>query len=491
MSGAQAQHSRRDRILVLALVAAALLLRLAIASAYDFDGLYGQDAYANYDYGAALLALVRTGQPPGPFFWPLGYPLVLAASFALSGIAPLSAQGVTLLLGALLPALVYALARQLGGSTSGAFVAALIVTICGQAVQSSIVIMSDIPALAWATASAVSLWQYRHTRQRRWLVAAALLLALAGITRWLYLGLLIPWALAACIDLRPTRRADLLTAASVFALLLLPQLVISQNGPSPVTDHSWLTGWSPANAFQRTFLNVDGSFHYDTANAAFYSGVLTDAYFLAPVFVPLCALGLVGLLRCWRDGRALLLGGWLLLPYLFLVGIPYQNIRFMLIMLPPVAVLAGLGTDRALAVLPRRVGWLALGLLLLSAALSTGSASAGTLGRFLQAQARDAQTAAWAAARLPTGATVYTFGLTLRLRHTAPLEVIELYYETPQTLSARRAHERSAYLLINEWVIENQWRDTDLQSAVDWLRTQRGLVDLGQSGYYRLYQVLP
>ena len=39
-----------------------------------FDGLYGQDAYAYFDY--ATVSLYQRWYPPPPFFWPPGYPCI-------------------------------------------------------------------------------------------------------------------------------------------------------------------------------------------------------------------------------------------------------------------------------------------------------------------------------------------------------------------------------------------------------------------------------
>jgi hypothetical protein len=60
--------------------------------------------------------------------------------------------------------------------------------------------MADIPALFWATASAVSLWRYiKHFNagqpDKLSLPLCTLTLALAIITRWLYLALILPWGL--------------------------------------------------------------------------------------------------------------------------------------------------------------------------------------------------------------------------------------------------------------------------------------------------------
>src|SRR5579863_5330207 len=69
--------------LVLAVPAGGLAVR------HGFDGLYGQDAYAYFDYGAiSVRQSLSTVAPLQPFFWPPGYPLLVAlASFAVGPTA--------------------------------------------------------------------------------------------------------------------------------------------------------------------------------------------------------------------------------------------------------------------------------------------------------------------------------------------------------------------------------------------------------------------
>src|SRR4029453_16931673 len=86
----------------------------SIALYRGFDGLYGQDAYAYFDYATGPLrqALIGRTQLPA-FFWPPGYPLLVAlASFGL-GRVPAAGQVVSLLMGALVPVMTALLAREL------------------------------------------------------------------------------------------------------------------------------------------------------------------------------------------------------------------------------------------------------------------------------------------------------------------------------------------------------------------------------------------
>ncbi|HVO42761.1 MAG TPA: hypothetical protein VMT34_09065, partial [Aggregatilineales bacterium] len=55
-----------------------LALRGYLALALHFDGLYGQDAYAYYTYGQQLRTAAAQFQPSPHFYWPLGYPVLVA-----------------------------------------------------------------------------------------------------------------------------------------------------------------------------------------------------------------------------------------------------------------------------------------------------------------------------------------------------------------------------------------------------------------------------
>ncbi|MBZ0277120.1 MAG: hypothetical protein K8I60_13300 [Anaerolineae bacterium] len=566
--------SRRvDWSLSLLLFITALLLRLYFVAASGFDGLYGQDAYAYYDFTGNLLKSFQTGQPLPVFFWPLGYPTLLVAGFTLFGASAAVGQAISIIMGAGLAPLVFILARQIQSETAvltifsgrprradptdqknfagtgqsarpkmpgGAFTAGLLVAVCGQAVQSSLVLMADIPALFWGLLSSVLLLAYlsRQSPPRnksRWLMGAVVCLMLACITRWLYLALIPVWGAALLfthrdITQQPTTpsnrlmagahggaplqtedlpiskidghkksnglltRRDMLLAGTAGLLILVPQLIFSATSPYPTFNHAWVQGWSPVNAFQREFTNIDGHFLYEKLNAVFYAQPFYDAYYLSPLFTPLIVIGLWAVLRRKPFSSAVMLSGWMLLPYVFLAGIPYQNIRFPLIVVPAVAVLAGIGLENA-------VHWLAARLphrtpVLIGAALLVGLGVGQMLHTaypvvttFITNQQADKAVVQWAAERIPAGATVYTFGLTLTLRHYSSFEVYEVYSETPETLAQKWQHGQVDYLLIDPWNINNQWAGREPQIAIQWLENERGLRQIGRYSHYILYRI--
>lgn len=500
-----------------------LLLRLVYVIPSGFDGLYGQDAYAYYDFAQVMREALTTGKPLEAFFWPLGYPALLAAGFSLFGVTASVGQVINVLLGSALSPLVYMLARQCAISRVSATLSAVVMLVCGQAVQSSIVLMSDIPALFWATLSAVMLLKYAKSEDAGevmprpyTLTMSIVLLALASITRWLYLVLFVPWGIALLMRWKwRIQWRNLLIAASAASVIFLPQLIYSNTNPAPALNHAFVNGWSLANALLKDFTTVEGHFTFQHMNALYYAQPFYDAYYLSPVFTPLLIIGLWqvrgrGIRINHRDTeitqRAVILVAWIILPYVFLIGIPGQNIRFPLIVFPAVAVLVGYGFEWIMirnwnrrgagnaeirrSVVIFRVGvWIAVCSIGFGGIVQTLSAAGSTINQFITTQQRDKTTAAWVKENVPDDATLYTFGLTLTLKHYTTLDVYELYYETPQTLAAKWQRGREDYLLINVWNIENQWQGHEPQTDYHWLRDERGLTEMGKMGYYTLFRV--
>ncbi|TME33324.1 MAG: glycosyltransferase family 39 protein, partial [Chloroflexi bacterium] len=181
-------------------VALAALLALpaaGIAASRGFDGLYGQDAYAYFDYGtASVRASILQLRPLEAFFWPPGYPLLVALVSMATGPLALAGQLVSLLMGALVPVFTALLARELWpDDTVLALLAGALVAVCGQLWQSSVVVMADTTGLALATLSAWALTRYTRKRRLRWLLVGSAAVAYAMLARWIYGLVAMPFAL--------------------------------------------------------------------------------------------------------------------------------------------------------------------------------------------------------------------------------------------------------------------------------------------------------
>ncbi|RMF04524.1 MAG: phospholipid carrier-dependent glycosyltransferase, partial [Chloroflexi bacterium] len=270
----------------------ALAIRAAVVARWHFDGLYGQDSYAYLQQARAI----AHGSLPPDFFWPNGFPLLVAGFLTLFGDSPAAAQLAALLCGTLLPLVVFLLVRDLFDSPlfatrklRAAFAAALIAAVAGQPLLSSVVVMADVPALLWATLAAwLTVRAVRPQNPPRiaavLFFAAGAALGLAIITRWVYL--LAAPALAGFTLYRITRRRlrtwPAAFAPAAAALIVLPQLALSRHRPDSLL-HSWLLGWHPLNFFAREFQNVDGHFVYSLPNGLFAALPAGHPAYLFPV----------------------------------------------------------------------------------------------------------------------------------------------------------------------------------------------------------------
>ena len=192
----------------------------------------------------------------------------------------------------------------------------------------------------------------------------------------------------------------------------------------------------------------------------------------------------------------MLLFGWIGVEYGFLIGIPYQNIRFALAFFPPVLVLAGIGVAAGLSfasqrhIVPRIVLILALIGVIGWGLFSTLPVSSELVSGFVANKDRDLAAVRWMESQIPeTGATVYTLDLALTMTHYSTLKPVQIYYETPDSMSSRLPLDRPAYALINVWTTEHQWQGKAPWLVYHWLLSNPGLDEMGTFDIYTLFRV--
>jgi hypothetical protein len=477
-----------------------------------FDGLYGQDPYAYYDYAIGPLRESLAALRPLPaFFWPPGYPLLVALLSFVIGPTPAAGVAVSLMMGALTAAFTGLLAAEVWRQTRPAgegrgwlvpAAAGLLVACHPQVWQSSAVVMADTTGLGAATVGAWALARYARTRRGPWLALAAGGWGFAVLARWIY-GLA---AVAAAVFtlatmLRRTSTGQQLTAraatvhlggAAAVALVALAPLILAaltgQTGPgqegTAFAGNFQVYTWNPLNALRREFVTTDGLLQYRLPNGLYYALAPAHRYYFAPW---LAALLLPGLWAA-RRGGLWWLGLWALLVYGFHAGAPWQNFRFTLAYLTPLAVLAGVGLEVVHGWAGQRWRWGVLALFGLGLAGQLGGAAQLTQSVIARKQG-DLETVAQVEAALPPEARLLTFNMTSTFRHYATLETLELYDLRPDEVRALLGDSRPTYVLIDDVNIAQQWADEPLGQTVAWLREGPGLEVLGQYGSLTLYRV--
>jgi hypothetical protein len=496
--------------IVLALPSSALALRRG------FDGLYGQDAYAYFDYATiSVRSSILHLAPLEPFFWPPGYSVLVGLASLVIGPNPLAGQVVSLAAGAAVPVLTALLVHAVWPNDRAvAFLAGLLVALCGQLWQSSIVVMADTTGLALATFSAWALVRYAKSAAIGWLLAASAALACAMLARWIYGLVAVPlagyalWALPRSKPGRAARHA--LAALGLAAALLGPVLgpplfgLVTQPGePASFAGNLQVYSWSPANALQRDFFTADGHLSYSQPNGIYYALAPANLAFFGPLLAPWALVGLWAAMRDWRRPTLLLVVGWAATVYAFHAGAPWQNFRFTLAYLPPLAILVAEGLvwtwrrsgfsfaqREGPRVHPARVlvgACASLGL------LSTSFGAARLVDGFIDRKDDDLALVRWVQTQTGSSARLLSFGPTLTLRHYTSLPTLDLYDLSPAALSeamaSASANGQPTYVLVDEANLDAQWIGQAPATNVARLRAGPGLAPVGTYGSYTLFRV--
>lgn len=480
----------------LALFLFALAVRLGAARLTHFSGLYGQDSFAYYAYAQKLGEALNHGQTPPPFTWPIGYPFTVWLTMLVVGVRPLAAQGVSMVAGALIAPLVYGLVRQIWPAARvGAVVAGLLTAVAGQLLISSLSAMSDTLAIFWLMVSACALARFGDSVRWRWLVLAALGLALAVVTRWIAGLAALPWALAglywAWQGKLSARQVVVAGATAVAIGLVVLGLQFSGDWVRGTASHMVdleVYTWNLGNAFKQDFFNTDGAFHYERPIGLYYFLPLLHPSYVFPFFTPFLA---IGLWAAWQKnkGMAWLLGGWLAVIYLLLAGGTWQNWRFPVAYFPAALVLVGLGIQWVWEYgRPLRRVWLVLwGVGLLGSALWGGR----DVRHFTGVMVGRAEVVAWVGEQVPATATLIAFDLTAEIQFATPLKTLELFTLRENDLADLLRTEPALFLLVNPDSMAVQWADESPGQNFRWLQAHTLLVQNGRYPPYVLYQVLP
>lgn len=486
---------RPSRWIPLFLFLFSLAVRLTAVYLTHFDGLYGQDSFAYFHYALALRQAVLAGEPAPPFFWPIGFPALIALMTWPMGLQPLAGQLISLLAGAAIAPMVYKLVLfYRPDGWRGGVVAGLLTAVAAQLLLSSLSVMADTAALFWATLSAWFMAAYLRHLSHKWLIWAAVTLALAVITRWVYALLVIPWGLSGLLAWRAARFSwrQMVTAALIAVvvggtMLGLHFVADLSRGELSYVGDLQVYSWHPVHALQREMVNADGRFYYEYATGYFYARPFFHPAYIFPLLAP---FGLLGLWAIRRQPPALvvLLAGWPLTVYLFLAGVPWQNWRFPLSFYPPLLVLVGIGFDWVWERLSTR--WRPLLLVYVSLALLGSVAWAvRDVGRFTHWANERKETAVAMAADLPPDATLIAFDLTATMQHYTAVDTREIFSLTEADLAHIVETETAVYLLLNPDNIQSQWAGKSPEQNYTWLQTHTKLTPTATYGSLVLYEV--
>jgi hypothetical protein len=360
--------------------------------------------------------------------------------------------------------------------------------------------MSDTAGLAAATASMWLVARYLRVPRTRYLAIGAALWGVAILIRWAYALLVLPWLVALLADrgvsATAIARARRLVLAGVIVLTVLgPELAIAtvhhvrgHGGTIAFAGNLAIYRWNPANIARRQFETSDGTLAYRWPNGVYYAVAPAFPAYFTPIAAPLALVGLLDLVRHRQRRMLMLLGAWAMAIYVFHAGTAWQNIRFTLAYLPPLAIFAGVGANRLLTLLEvRRRSWAVVAAS--AVALLMAGAAAWNCVRFVDRAEANLAIVRWTEQQLPPSALLATFQLTSLFQHHTQIETRELFSETPATLRAALNTGRPVFLLVDTPSIDAQWRTQPPGLNMRWLRDGPGLLTVGHQGSFTLYRV--
>ncbi|MBI4551941.1 MAG: phospholipid carrier-dependent glycosyltransferase [Candidatus Latescibacteria bacterium] len=426
----------------LLLVFIALGIRVGVAWGFRFDGLYGQDAYVYFEEGRQLALTHRyTGLDS------VGYPALIGLGTSVFGTAPRVAQGIGLLLGSLTPVMVFTLGWHLTGRRVLAWIAGLIVCVLPAHVQSSVVVMSDAPAMFWLTAGVVCGVRYLRNPSWGWGATTAVFLALATVTRYVSALVVVPLVVYAIVAGRRPPWTHLVGGGLIGLVLFIPEFVhMRVNIPSLFL----LQGWSPLNAVRREFQTLDGALRYDWPVVVADAKALAGWGFFNPVLAGLAVVGGY-VLRAERATMAFILT-WILGLYGFLIGLPLVNPRYLLPLIVPISLLSAAGLVGLWGRTSHHTSGarLAFSAVIVFGLIGLGVGNVQKMRDILIRKRCELQAVEWLDRHLPAGSPVIAFDVAHAVRQYGRHPMIHLHEIDPSRLHVPAGSAPGLYLIWDE-----------------------------------------
>jgi|SRR6185312_12931610 len=312
-----------------------LLLILAFIGLMRFNGLYGQDSYEYLRYTKCIKEFIQTGRNPGDYFWPMLYPITGAC---LSFLFPLPfALQLTSILSLILSAIylekLLILLFKIEQDTARLYLF-LFFIFSPYMLRGSLVIMADSLTIVCLVSGTYYFEKYRRTPVGKYFLLLVSLYTAAICTRYAAMVVVFPFAIiATSIFFRNFKVRTLLLSIGLILLLCSPHLIIRSHSPFSFIHHEWYNTWSPLNLFRRQFNTSDGYSSYFFYNI-FYSffNLFHPAFCFAGIILLFASL-LTGYRKLKSYGLVTYIIS-ILLYAIFMAGIPFQDMRYLLLTFP-------------------------------------------------------------------------------------------------------------------------------------------------------------
>ncbi len=417
---------------------------LVVRYGLDFNGLYGQDAHEYLRYAIAIKNYFLGGEFPGPFFWPVNYPLLGAIISIPVKSVSLAMQGASCIALCMIIFFILRLGKfQLADwrSELGLFLGLLLCFI-PSLLRSGVAVMSEATMLLFLVMAIFYYLMDIQGAKSQGPSAMFVASAVAAVgTRYAVIVIIAPLILLWMYRMRSrlTARVVLKLLGTAF-LVALPNLWLKLDYSWGLTNHDLLMRWSLNNYISPEFHTDNGVVTNVFPNVIYYGlGIFHLKYLW-------WSLPLLMTKRKWleRDRTVMGVG---LIYLVFISGIPEQNSRYLMPLVPLVLVLTMEPLCRWLT--QRRHRLIRRGCLMLVIALQC-IWCVKELKPMMDQQRFEKEIANQVCAHLP--ARLYTFVIDQALQtYGCPMAISNLWEER------LTAYEIGSLVLFNEDAFRVQW----------------------------------
>lgn len=312
-----------------------LLLLLIFVWATHFNGLYGQDSYEYLRYTKCIKEFICRGVNPGDCYWPVLYPIT-GAIFSFLIPLPFALQLISivaLILTSIYLEKILVLIFQPERNSATLYLF-LFLLLSPYVLRASLVIMPDSLTILWIVAGAYNFEKYKRTLVSKYFLYLICFFTAAVSTRYAAFIVVLPFcAIAVFIFLRNFKISTLFISLFVVFLLTLPYILINKESPLRLIHHEWFNNWSPINLVRNHFNTSEGhsSYFWDNIVYSFFN-VLHPAFCFAGIILILACLNLG--YKKWKSPGIAPYTISVLLYAIFMAGIPFQDMRYLLLPFP-------------------------------------------------------------------------------------------------------------------------------------------------------------
>jgi hypothetical protein len=444
-----------DNFFILCLIPSLIIVRLISG----FNGLYGQDAYEYLKYTDKLTDFFLKGTFPGEFYWPVGYPLISSLLNLIIRNSAVSLQLVSMISYLLSAVYIYKLIKIIfGNKPEIKFYVFLFYSFSPFIFRSAFLDMSESLTAFFISAALYYILRFSLDSSTRNFSFGLLFILLSIITRYAdFVILLFPAVYMGIVFIKNFRLGSLLIGIIILIITILPHILIHQNHSMNFLGHEWLKEWSIKNFVSKGF-HTDNGFESYTVINLFYpvSNFIYPAYIFCGILfvIFLKKKDLISTKPLWLG----LIICSLLFYYIFLSGIPYQNLRFLIPSFPLVIILLYPGFKNLHGIFQKK--WSPVAIFLIFLIIQGGlickySKGIYELNKFENETAEEIR-------QYNSSRTIYTFYLADALKYYGVINPIVNLYSTEL-----KGVAPGSYILFNEQQFKDQWKDK--LPMINWL----------------------